>query len=786
MKKKIQAMAMLMAFCSMGNAANARPDIKGLVVDEEGQPMPYVNVVLLEPADSSFIKGVITDQDGFFQIEGQDMKGLLRVSSVGYQTQFLTNPDNNQLLTVRLANESQVLNAVEITAMRPKTIVTTQGMETSVQGTILENQGTANDVLARVPGLIKIGDDLQVIGRGNPVIYINGRKLQDKSELDRLQSSEIKSVEVINNPGAQYDATVTAVVRIQTVRHQGDGFGFTFNAGDSQDVVWNNNDPSTNIDINYRHNNLDLFAGAGYAHSSVEQHADIHQTTVSSVEFVQDGKLGNSYSQDMMDYNAGFNWQISDQHSIGMRYDVTQMLGGINDEFIDEDVLLNGALQEHILSNTSHEMSAPLQHGVNTYYNGAVGKLGIDLNLDYFKSGSESVTNTVETGQLTNTNVDTKATTDNNLVASKLVLSYPIWMGRLQGGAETYFVDRTNTYTITGAPVANADSKTTEKMLAGFVEYAFQLPSVGVFSTGIRYEHTDMDYKDRIDATQNMSRSTDDFFPTLAYSNAFGPVMLSLSYSAKTERPGFQQLCEAISYNNRYTLQRGNAQLKNEIQHHIALNARYSVITVSSEFVQRNNAISQWSYLYGNDGAVLIDFVNLEKPVRSLTTFVNAMPTFGCYTLNATAAMVKPWLTLDLEDPRVPGGIRTQKFNKPIYIAQVYNTVTLPKSWTLELSGVYQSKGNSQNMKLMSDQFVLGAAVQKSFLKNDALTLRVSYDDILQDANTHVLMDCGYYQINQYNKMMTSVVKATLRYRFNTAQSKYRGTGAGLDVKGRM
>ncbi|MCQ2110167.1 MAG: TonB-dependent receptor [Bacteroidaceae bacterium] len=786
MKKKMKAMAMLMAFCSMGNAANSSPDIKGLVVDEEGQPMPYVNVVLLEPSDSSFIEGVITDQEGFFQIDGQNKNGLLRISSVGYQTQFLSDPDNNQLLTVRLASESQVLNAVEITAMRPKTVVTTQGMETSVQGTILESQGTANDVLARIPGLIKTGDDLQVIGRGNPVIYINGRMLQDKSELDRLQSTEIKSVEVINNPGAQYDATVTAVVRIRTVRHQGDGFGFTFSAGNDQDVVWGNSDPNANLDVNFRHNGLDFFAGAGYAHNSVEQHSDIHQTTVSTVEFVQDGKLGNSYSQDALAYNAGVNWQISDYHSVGVRYDISQMLGGRNKEFIDEDVLLDGTLQEHILSDTEHEINAPLQHAVNTYYNGTVGKLGIDLNVDYFKSGTESVSKTIETGQLTNTNVDTKTTTDNNLVASKLVLSYPIWMGRLQGGAETYYVDRKNTYNITGAPVANADSKTTEKMLAGFAEYAFQLPSVGVFSAGIRYEHTDMEYRDRLDPTQDMSRSTDDFFPTLVYSNVFGPVQMSLSYSAKTVRPDFQQLCEAISYNNRYTLQRGNAQLKNEIQHHVALNARYSVVTFSSEFVQRNNAISQWSYLYGTDGAVLIDYVNLAKPVRSLTTFVNVMPSFGSYTLNATAAMVKPWLTLDLEDPRVAGGIRTANFTKPIYILQLFNTLSLPKSWSAELSTVYQSKGDSQNMSLMSDQFILGAAVQKSFLKNDALTLRLSYDDILHDAKSHVLMDCGYYQINQYNRMMTSLVKATLRYRFNTAQSKYRGTGAGQEVKDRF
>lgn len=779
-------MLALSAVCMICSAAGARPDFKGRVCDSDGSPLPYANVVLLEPSDSSFIKGVITDQDGFFSIEGTDFNGLLRISMVGYETSFLSHPAVDEIMEVHMEAESQLLSSVEITAMRPKTVVTTQGMETSVQGTILENQGTASDVLEHIPGVIKQGDELEVIGRGSPVIYINGRKVQDKSELDRLQSIDIKSVEVINNPGAQYDAQVTSVVRIQTVRRQGDGLGFTLNAGNDQDMVWANSDPSVSVDLNYRHNDLDVFAGAGYEHASVEQHADMHQTTVSSVEFVQDGKLGNSYNQDVLYYNAGFNWQISNAHSLGVRYDLTQMLGGKNHEFIDEDVFLNSTLQEHIRSNSDQDMTAPIKHAVNTYYNGAFGRLGIDLNVDFLQSGIESVSRTLENGNITNTDVQSKSTTQNNLVASKLVLSYPIWMGMLQGGAETYFVNRDNTYNITGAAVANANSRTTESMLAGFAEYAFQLPSVGVFSAGLRFEHTDMDYTDRLNAAGNLSRSTNDLFPTLVYSNVFGSMQMSLSYSARTQRPSFEQLNEAIGYNNRYTLQRGNAQLKNEVQHHVALVARYNVITFSGEVVQRNNAISQWSYLYGTDGAVLIDYVNLGKPVRSLTTYVNAMPTFGSYTLNATAAMIKPWLTMDLEDPRVAGGIRTKSFNKPIFFLQLFNTVALPHSWTLEGGLVYQSRGDSQNMSLMSNQFVLNASVQKSFLSNDALTLRLAYDDILQRANSHVLMDCGYYQINQFNRMKTSVVKATLRYRFNTAQSKYRGTGAGQDVKERM
>lgn len=69
------------------------------------------------------------------------------------------------------------------------------------------------------------GEKLEVIGRGEPIYHINGRRVQDTDELKRLNSEQNKNIEVINNPGSEYDATVNAVVRIKTIRQQGEGLG---------------------------------------------------------------------------------------------------------------------------------------------------------------------------------------------------------------------------------------------------------------------------------------------------------------------------------------------------------------------------------------------------------------------------------------------------------------------------------------------------------------------------------------------------------------------------------
>lgn len=149
---------------------------------------------------------------------------MAMVASAAFASAQTTQTRSDSLLLDTL-NIHQ-LQEVVIKGMLPNTRLKGNAMVTRITGSVLEKAGTANDVLRRVPGIIKKGEDLEVIGRGKPVYYINGRKVYDGDELKRLMSDEIANVEVITNPGAAYDATVSAVVRIKTVRRQGDGFSF--------------------------------------------------------------------------------------------------------------------------------------------------------------------------------------------------------------------------------------------------------------------------------------------------------------------------------------------------------------------------------------------------------------------------------------------------------------------------------------------------------------------------------------------------------------------------------
>lgn len=119
-----------------------------------------------------------------------------------------------------------MLGEIVVRSQLPKTVLSGEGMTTTVSGSVLEKTANMEQLLSRIPSVSAKDGDIEVFGRGTPVIYINGRKMQDQMELQRLQPTDIKNIEVISNPGARYDASVKSVIRITTKKPQGEGFSF--------------------------------------------------------------------------------------------------------------------------------------------------------------------------------------------------------------------------------------------------------------------------------------------------------------------------------------------------------------------------------------------------------------------------------------------------------------------------------------------------------------------------------------------------------------------------------
>ena len=143
--------------------------VSGKLIDENKQPLPYANVVLLALPDSTFVTGTVTAEDGTFSLNTTTPNQLVRISSIGYNTVYKPIQPAN-LGIIQLTSDTQRLGEVVVKADLPKTRVKGDAMVTTVAGSILENAGTGNDLLNKIPGVSANEGDIKVFGAGTPEI----------------------------------------------------------------------------------------------------------------------------------------------------------------------------------------------------------------------------------------------------------------------------------------------------------------------------------------------------------------------------------------------------------------------------------------------------------------------------------------------------------------------------------------------------------------------------------------------------------------------------------------
>ena len=789
------ALLILASVMSWASYAQTR-EISGKVVDADGADLQFVNVVLLSLPDSTIMTGAMTDEQGMFRLSAGTDQGVVQFSNLGYRTVCLPLVEVDGQV-VRLSEDSHFLDKAVVRAVMPKTKLTGNSMITTIQGTVLGNSGTAHEILSKVPGMTRRDDELEVIGKGKPVFYLNGRKIQDKEELKILHSSEIQNVEVITNPGALYDAAISAVVRIRTVKTQGEGFGFNVNLGNDQDLVYGYSDPGTTLNMKYRYNSIDVFGMVNYADKNT---VNISQPVQKSW-FTNNGQLINInqnstwFSHNLnhnLNANLGLNWQISQNHSVGVRVETRNNFNPAGDYTINNMVDFRNLADssadyaDDSVTEGRETICMPYYWTGNAYYNGQAGKLNIDFNVDFVTRKNGKVTDLSETGTRGESQMRNESENTSELWATKLVFSYPVWKGQLQAGTEMSFVDRSNSFSMTGYPLPSTDSDVKEKNVAGFVNYAFRLDRIGNLNAGLRYEHVGFDYEDILNPDQSLTRYTDDFFPSLSWSNQFGRFRTSLAYSAKVARPGYNRLNENINYMNSFSLEQGNSKLKNETIYEVSSNVGYQWLNLFAAYERRDNTLTQGASLYNDQGVIVIRQINLESPLRNVAAFLSASPTFGCYSPNWTIGIQRFFYKQTLPDPSHPDGQRILTAKKPVMFMDFNNAFRFKGSWQLEANLNVMTKGDMMQFAFLRDTYNLGLVVQKCWLKNDALCLRISMSDVLQKRLTEMFLDNGYFQLHQTSGGNYHRLNVTLRYTFNSSNNKYKGSGAGADAKNRM
>ena len=199
--------------------------IEGVVKDYENISIPFSNVTLYNAEDDSFLKGTATDEAGFFKLENL-AKGnyILRISFIGFDEfeATYTIKQNLNIGTIVLEDKVEELEGVTIVAKRPTVKRLVDRIVFDVENSTLSNNNVL-DVLKNTPGVLVFDGEITV-KNSTPIVYINDRRVHLSSRevqqlLEGTSASNVKSIEVITNPPARYEAEGGAVINIVTSKN---------------------------------------------------------------------------------------------------------------------------------------------------------------------------------------------------------------------------------------------------------------------------------------------------------------------------------------------------------------------------------------------------------------------------------------------------------------------------------------------------------------------------------------------------------------------------------------
>ena len=764
---------LLFIFVLMIAPFTVKAQIKGVICDENQNPVKFANVILMG-VDSVYIAGTITDVSGKFNFQSDYPKAkLMQITSFGYKTLIKTLDEKNDMGKLMLVSDNILLDEVTITAQRPSQHLTKGGIITTVNGSVLSLLGNAMDVIEQLPGVMREDDKFTVFGKGTPTIYVNGRKLMDNSELYRMSSKDIASVEVISNPGAKYGAEVRSVLLVRTIKKQGDKLSGSIQGFVRAAHSWSNSD---NLSLNFRKNNLDLFGAFAFDHSRFYQ----QQRNITTINTGH--KLYNLNSDIIIlpvstTYNAnlGFNWQINPKHVLGAKYEFRGTPYNRSDWTTNETIELNGILDDKIDYYTHWRRKYLPTNILDMYYIGQYGDWTLTVNNDYYSSHNKVEQEIDEVclseGEST---ISSLNQINSSMFASKSVLKYNFGKNILEAGYEYTYTNRSDRYDNYNDFLPDADDNIKEHNIAGFISATFP---IGVYelSGGLRYEHTISNYYENGLLISDQNRKYDRLFQNIDFTFPIKKAKFTLSYTAKTKRPMYSQLSSNIQYDDRFTYETGNPLLKPEINHDVSLNGIYKWIFFSASYQCVKDAIVGIVKPYQEGKPVNLMTYKNYNHISKYTAMVSLSPKISIWA---------PRLQFDImgQDLKIPFMGTELRMNNPLLFINFYNSISVGKGFTITGDMLYHTSGD-MDIATLKPSWQINLGITKTI---GNWFFQLSATDIFKTARNSMITHGTQMKLDKWNYSDSQAVRLTIRYAFNSTMSKYKGKGAGQSEKNRL
>ena len=667
---------------------------------------------------------------------------------------------------------THILKEVVVTARQPATRLVGNSLVSTIAGTPLAELGNALDVLAQLP-LIKVtDDDVSVHGKGTPLIYVDNRPVVDNFDLRSLRSHNIKKVELIMAPGAEYDAATGAVLKISTRR--------TFIEGLTLEEEMQGKKARTLIGSElltlryFFRDGTELFATGTAAHNDNV----VRGQTVNTLDYLgRQTVVGSSQFSKSPSNNLsgkiGFNHCIG-QRSFGAWYKMLHEHGNFlnrGSEWIDNDAPVNREISRRILGNN---------HYAQAYYDDTYSeKYHLHFDGTFVSRNSRNSWLTSYDDPLLHPDVPATQKRRSELYGGKLTLDFPLGRGRFVGGTEDSYTTSRLDYRMlneeVGTYIPSSESKVSQTSLAGFASYGGQFGRLSL-SAGLRYEYRDFIYRLNGERDRKLSRRDNFLTPDFSAGYGFkddGSAMLSLSYKSFTELPPYSQLTDGLSYTGMHEIEGGNPALRDGYSHQVSLMGMAGDFMLQAVFRRSLDTYGFVKRVYPADDLQLL-FQPVNFNVSAAWIYLMWQKRIGNWQPSLTLGANPQWLELEGE-----------KYDKPICEWYFDNTFTLPWGMIVTANLYGQSSGYIHTQRFRSKPIVMDASVKKSIL-NKSLSVKLSANNIFNFRHDGWQLRSYGVDMRKTQSYDNRYISLTIRYTFQPRKSSYKGEEAAPTESSRL
>lgn len=594
-------------------------------------------------------------------------------------------------------------------------------IKVDVANSILSNAPSVIDLLEKLPKVIVAPDkqSLSIIGKGSPLLYIDNQKA-DMNDVNSLAMEDIKTIEIINNPSAKYEASGRAVILITRKFSKREGYKVSLTENAAFKKYFNN---YSAVNANLKTGSLEFKANFNYNQIKVWE-SNGNTFSIPAFDIESQYLVTAVTNRPQFIYGGGLFYKINEDDYLSVNFSRTAQ----DDDFAITTATFNRDGSDINSINTLNTNTENRDH-TNAFlnYNHKIKSLGVDLftglQLTSFNQQMEGVISNdfndvgYELAQFRNQRFGIDVASGRIDVEKKFKNEMKLELGGLylQAKANTFFE------VITANPPATNQSVYfhKEKNIAAYTQFSGTYKKLN-YTLGLRAENTIVDGKYQAATEPTVAKNFINLFPKAQFEVVIdGSNTVSLNYAKTIARPDYSSTSQTSTYINPYFVWSDNINLNPTFTDEIALGYQYKDKSLRLAYYKISNPV-YYSASYDN-AQKLLTFTSKNFELETNLSLELTLP-FKYKFWNTTNVFIAGLNSIEDKSAIV----NSAKPNLYYYSNHIF---TLPKKMELYFTAwgiTKQQLGIFERTPI----FTMNAAFSKTFHKN--LICSISWNDILK------------------------------------------------------